>query len=522
MQNSIVIIGGGLSGLYCAALLSKKGKKVTIIEQHVTVGGLAAGFTRKAYYFDSTIERFVSDNSIGYFEKLGIDKKLDFIPHTAALNIEGRVVKPGNVKEYFDVCCEMFPEYKEGLMNFYNDYIKDITLFFEIMAKHSPLSYSGLKQIGQFAKMSLNLMKTGCLKGAPLTFKSMEIDLENTLSKYIDKNTKLFSLLTGGKHFDIFHKSGRKTISTLVGAISSTYSLNKAPRNGFQALCDEISNIARANGCNIITGAKVNKILIDGRRAVGVEYTKGGIINTQFADIVINAADLKKAYFNLIPQEYSSEKVLHNIEESEITHPMPIMYLGLRVDPPRAKECLAGMNEIVYYPKLIANNDTFDEKEFYQYAPLTIHTTCFHNPSHAPKGCTNVQIYLNSAPKGWQNNWGVVNGKKTESYYETKKMVINDVLRNLENIIPEVADRSLLEVCELGTPYTIERYTGNTGGSHCGFTWDKSNNKVNTKLGKFHDKHENIENLYFISHWTGYMGGVTNALWSAKRMAKKL
>jgi phytoene dehydrogenase-like protein len=180
------------------------------------------------------------------------------------------------------------------------------------------------------------------------------------------------------------------------------------------------------------------------------------------------------------------------------------------------------MNEMVYYPKLIASDDTFDEKDFYKYAPLTFHSTCFHNPDHAPHGCTNIQVYLNSTPKGWQENWGIADGKKTGRYGEIKKMVMEDVIKNLQNIIPEIEDRSLIEVCELGTPYTIERYTGNTGGSHCGFTWDKSKNKLNTGLGKFHDKHENIRNLYFIGYWTGYMGGVTNALWSAKHMAEKL
>jgi|GEM_PF-2314748 len=522
MGKDVVIIGGGLSGLYCAALLSKRGKKVTVMEQHLTVGGLAAGFTRKGYYFDSSIERLVADNSAGYFDRLGIYEKLDFRPHTAALNIEGKVFKPRSAKEYFDICYELFPEQKEGLMRFYNDYVKDISNFFEVNARTSPLSYTGLKQTSQFVKMCWDMIKTRCFKGSMLMVKSMDLDLEGTLSEYIDKSSELFALLTGGKHFDIFQKNGRKNVATFVGAICSIYSFNKAPRKGFQALCDEITNIAKSHGCDIITGAKVKKIIIENMKAVGVEYLKDGEINTLLADIVINAADLKKAYYELMPREYSSTEVLNNIEASEITQPMPIMYIGLEVAPHRVKECFGGMNEIVYYPKLISDIHTLEEKDFYKYAPLTFHSTCFHDSDHAPQGCTNIQVYLNCTPKGWQDNWGVVEGKKTERYKEIKKMVIEDVLKNLESIIPEAVDRSLIVVCELGTPHTIERYTGNTGGSHCGFTWDRSKNKINTGLGKFHDKHENISNLYFIGHWTGYMGGVTNAFWSAERMAQRL
>ena len=92
----------------------------------------------------------------------------------------------------------------------------------------------------------------------------------------------------------------------------------------------------------------------------------------------------------------------------------------------------------------------------------------------------------------------------------------------LDAAIPELSDRSIVEVCELGTPHTIERYTENTGGSHCGYTWDRRANTINPAMGKFHYKHERVSNLYFIGHWTGYLGGVTNALWSARHIARAL
>jgi phytoene dehydrogenase-like protein len=72
-----------------------------------------------------------------------------------------------------------------------------------------------------------------------------------------------------------------------------------------------------------------------------------------------------------------------------------------------------------------------------------------------------------------------------------------------------------MEVCELGTPFTIERYTGNTGGSGLGFRMDED--YINPKrFGKFFERCETIENLYFAGQQTGHPGGVLNALGSGR------
>lgn len=72
-------------------------------------------------------------------------------------------------------------------MKFYNDYIKDTAALMKVNAKTSPLSYSGAKQMSQFLKMSLDMLKARCFKGGSLMMKCIDFDLEDTPSKYIDK-----------------------------------------------------------------------------------------------------------------------------------------------------------------------------------------------------------------------------------------------------------------------------------------------------------------------------------------------
>jgi flavin-dependent dehydrogenase len=54
-QCDVVVIGAGISGLTAAALLSKAGLHVVVVEAQSGVGGCIAGFERKGFKFDSAI-----------------------------------------------------------------------------------------------------------------------------------------------------------------------------------------------------------------------------------------------------------------------------------------------------------------------------------------------------------------------------------------------------------------------------------------------------------------------------------
>ena len=51
-KTEIVVVGAGIAGLTSAAILSKLGLSVTLIESHTQSGGCAGTFKRKKYIFD--------------------------------------------------------------------------------------------------------------------------------------------------------------------------------------------------------------------------------------------------------------------------------------------------------------------------------------------------------------------------------------------------------------------------------------------------------------------------------------
>ena len=53
MKKSVVIIGGGLGGLFTGAILAKEGLQVTVLEKNSTAGGGLQTFKRFGCEFDT-------------------------------------------------------------------------------------------------------------------------------------------------------------------------------------------------------------------------------------------------------------------------------------------------------------------------------------------------------------------------------------------------------------------------------------------------------------------------------------
>lgn len=63
MEQPVVIIGGGITGLTIGFQLAKEGEKVIIIEKEARVGGLARSFTYSDFTFDIGPHRFHAENT---------------------------------------------------------------------------------------------------------------------------------------------------------------------------------------------------------------------------------------------------------------------------------------------------------------------------------------------------------------------------------------------------------------------------------------------------------------------------
>ena len=93
-KTEVVVVGAGIAGLTSAAILSKIGLEVTLIESHTQSGGCAGTFRRKDYIFD------VGATQVAGLEEGGIHSKIfDFLDISAP---EATILDPACIVDLKD------------------------------------------------------------------------------------------------------------------------------------------------------------------------------------------------------------------------------------------------------------------------------------------------------------------------------------------------------------------------------------------------------------------------------------
>ena len=69
MEKTAVIVGGGLGGLFTAAILSKEGVKVTVLEKNLNLGGGLQSFKRFGEVYDAGMHILSGMHEDGRFQR---------------------------------------------------------------------------------------------------------------------------------------------------------------------------------------------------------------------------------------------------------------------------------------------------------------------------------------------------------------------------------------------------------------------------------------------------------------------
>lgn len=499
-----VIIGAGIGGLFAANYLALKGKRVLVIEKHITPGGYVCGFKRKNYYFDGANNSFSSHGTIfGLLKELGITDDIKFYQHKM-----WHVVDSANLKfkyesfdSFYNAVYEAFksePNIKKFLK-----VIKDFYNFFRVIEKfENPLLFSGLKKV-ECSLHYLSALFTHDLRSSlNAVIKYGRMSGEEFVGKFFSPSSEAY------KFFRNYGNPNQNAI--VLGAMISEFISDKwYPEGGEQNFANVLAKKAESRGVSFSYNTTVTKILTENGRAAGVQTNKGTI----YARNVIIGSDYKTAFLKLLDNKsLLKNSFTQRLKKAEVSESLFTVYLGLKCDSSELQKRLDGNR--MNYSRIIVPKDTVkmkDDPDFFKDITISIFSASAACPQINPKGYSSLTIQCLS-PAGWMNDWCHTDKKK---YQDLKGKAAKQVLEIFDMALPGLLDKA--EVIESATPWTYERYTQNTRGAYCAWSWEPNKSFFNDL--KIHVKTP-VKNLYCCCDWSYKIGGMVSAMIAGRTIAK--
>ncbi|MEM9806865.1 MAG: NAD(P)/FAD-dependent oxidoreductase [Cyanobacteria bacterium P01_D01_bin.56] len=447
-QTEIVIIGSGIGGLCCGALLARYGYDIVICESHSIVGGAAHGFERQGFSFDSgpslysglsyspspnplrqVLDAIEEDTNWLNYDTWGCClPEGDFETKVGAdqfCNVLQKLRGETAVQEWRHLQKVMDPLGKAAVA------LPPAAMRFDLGALRTvrPFLPTLFKQAGNVAKLT-----------GPFSHIMDNVVQDNFVRNWLDM---LCFLLSG--------LPANGTIAAEVAFMfADWYRPNVQldyPQGGSTALVDALVRGLKKYGGELKLNSHVQEILLDGDQATGVSLRNGEKIKATKA-VISNASvwDTLK----LLPTIPSRLQSFVN-KRQQTPECDSFMHLHLGIDA-------SGLDTLACH--YIVVNDWSQGINAPQNVVL-ISIPSVLDPSLAPAGKHTIHVYTPGNEP--YHLWAGLD-RKSDEYEQLKQQRSEVMWRALERVIPDV--RSRREVTLIGTPLTHSRFLRRHHGSY--------------------------------------------------------
>jgi len=483
MKKRVVVIGSGIAGLSAGVYAQKCGFDVTVMESHNIAGGNCTSWKRKGYLFEGAMHWLTGSNKNQYIYKVW--------EHIGALNDNVNVSYEEPAKEYI---------HKGEAIRLYRN--------IEMTEKHLiELSPADEKEIRALCKHIRRVQKLVMpiwdLRGVKVTKKRGWPPLKLLFNVLFANYTmRKFSKISKEEYIERFkhegirdffyHLTAKKYSAEWLIFSMGTYSRGDGgfPEGGSLPFVERIVKTFNEAGGKIIFKTRADRVVVENGKAVGVEA--GGELFP--ADAVIVAADTMQIdhLFDIPPQA----PWLDEMRASAVPTMCTFVSLGINADLKKySKKCIFKLDE----PITVAN-------EQHKYLNITNYA---NDLFYSPEGKTSMTVLLiNDTYDFWED------AREKGQYEKEKEKVAADVIAALETQLPEIVGN--VEVCDVATPLTYERYCANWRGS-----WMTMMEK-GIKVRAYPADVANMSGVYFAGHRMRAPGGLPVAAMSGRTAVQYL
>ena len=312
-EYDVIVVGAGIGGLTCGALLSKRGYKVLILEQHYQIGGYCSSFNRRVFTFNTGVENVSGlwdRGPITYLlRELGLKSEDLFVKNTVRYIFKGKSIEAQNLEEFMKKLSEMFPDEKESIYAFFDEARKAYDeCYREVEAYGSPLPAELIVKV-YGAKKLLDYPKEH-----PHFFNWMNKTYREKLDGYFrsEELKKLLGALLGY----VGVEANKVLASSALTAVISYYIHGGYfPKGGAQNFANTLGNFIVKHGGKILTKHKVDRILVEEGRVKGVKVGD----NIFKAPIVVANANAKTTFLELVEEKYLDRKFVEYIRNLKMS-----------------------------------------------------------------------------------------------------------------------------------------------------------------------------------------------------------
>jgi len=472
MEKSIIIIGGGLTGLSAGCYGQMNGYKTTIFEMHNKAGGVCTAWKRKGYTIDGAMNWLVGTSPESpyykFWEELGAAQDWKIHNHDRYTISEARDGKSFTLycdaDRFEKYLLEMAPEDSIEIKEF-TQAIRTVSKS-RMPAERPPELYneSDLAEIRQEQAYMEPIQKWGAVTFQDFARRLKNPDLRRFFENGPAMPLSMWLWMLGFQH--------SKSAGYVIG--------------GTLALVKSIEKRYRSTGGEIHFNSRVVKILVENDRAVGIRLADG---SEHRADYIVSAGDGHSVIFDLLGGQYLDDKTRQMYEHPVLFPPLVYVGLGIKRQFNEVPSSVGGYNFSLKKPIMIAGKE---EKS------LNMQVYNF-DPTLAPAGKTVVIVSYSTDYDYWR-----LLRQDAVRYQAEKERIAGEVIAGLEEKFPGVADH--VEMHDVATPITWERYTGNWRGAYEGWMFGAADHMSKTLPG--------LDGLYMAGQWVNPGGGMPTAAMS--------
>ncbi|HWO08327.1 MAG TPA: NAD(P)/FAD-dependent oxidoreductase, partial [Polyangiaceae bacterium] len=312
MNESVIVIGGGVAGLSAAAYARASGFDTTLVEHSAALGGVCTAWQRGPYLFDGCIHWLTGGPFTKVYEELGILRRVQLEPIRHLATIEDRTTQA-----HVELTADL-DALERSLTELAPADAKELHHLF-MAARALPEVTPPLDKAPDLFTLRDGLGTLWEMKGELATV----LHYQKPLAEYVAERLKTEALRRALTAF-VPKEAPALFLLMVLGYLSRGW-LSR-PAGGSAAFRDALIDEVRELGVSIVTSATVEEILVSDGEASGVRLADGSFLRS---DAVICTSSMPELVFQLLGGRYQAAATEERLAHWTLFPPIVLASYGV-------------------------------------------------------------------------------------------------------------------------------------------------------------------------------------------------